>query len=57
LLVATEPDEVRKALEKGLLDAEEQNYLIKPVFINDSADYSPISPWQHSKCFISSVNQ
>lgn len=41
------PDKVRELLEAGYIKGDK--YLIKPIFINQDAKYSPISPFNFSK--------
>lgn len=46
--VEMEPVKVKELLGKGLV--EDGKYKIKPIDINDGAEYSPISPYDYSKC-------
>jgi hypothetical protein len=47
-LMELEPVKVKELLGKGLV--RDGKYVIKPIEINDGADYSPISPYDYSKC-------
>lgn len=44
------PDVVERLLKQGQIDATGLKYTIKPIYINESPDYSPFRPYEHSKC-------
>jgi hypothetical protein len=50
--VELNPDKVKELLEAGLIKGDK--YLIKPNFINQSEEYSSISPFNYSKINLSS---
>lgn len=43
-----DPHKVKHYLEQGQKDESGENYLIKPVYINEDPKYSPYSPFDHS---------
>lgn len=52
-LLELEPTKVKELLNKGVIENGE--YVIKPVNINDSEEYTPISPYDYSKYFFHSI--
>lgn len=47
-----DPEVVKENLRAGLKDAEkgDGSYKIRPIFINEDLKYSPLSPYENSKC-------